>query len=325
MRLPRLANLLPGATIDRDDVDWCYRTLLGRPPESEDALSSHLGMRSFRDLVQSFTGSAEFARVRSPRRFKELPLPPVRIDFEADEAALQEILVRMRGTWQLLGRTRAHYSVMTSEAFLPEHLSQSIELFWESGDDEAAQAVAFAQAQGLVPSEVVCVEFGCGVGRVTGGLGRSFGTVHGCDISDSHLEEARERIQSLGLGNVQLHLCSETLLQPLPACDMLYSRIVLQHNPPPLMVHLVRLMLGALRPGGLAVFQLPTYAEGYAFALDQWLAAPAPQDMEMHCLPQECVLDTITEMGCRLVELREDNSAGDDRYISNLFVVRRPA
>jgi len=50
--------------------------------------------------------------------------------------------------------------------------------------------------------------------------------------------------------------------------------------------------------------------------------------MQMHCLPQARIFELITEEGCVLQELREDDRAGPrDFRLSNTFVVSkvRPA
>jgi hypothetical protein len=46
--------------VSREEVDWCYRLLLGRPPESEEALQSHRGCRRFEQLARAFIGSSEY-------------------------------------------------------------------------------------------------------------------------------------------------------------------------------------------------------------------------------------------------------------------------
>jgi SAM-dependent methyltransferase len=238
---------------------------------------------------------------------------------------LQATIERVRGTWTRLGADRPHFSVMTHEQFLPPNLPGSIDHFWASGDLEAAQVAGIVAGHGGVPGGKVCVEYGCGVGRVTGALARYFGHVHGIDISPGHLALASQRMTELGCSNVTLTLCPDTVVGLLPPCDVYYSRIVLQHNPPPLIHALLRAGMAALKPGGLAIFQVPTYAAGYNFNIDAWLAADAPQDMEMHCLPQPTIFQAIAEAGCVPLEVREDDSTGDGRYISNVFVVRRPA
>lgn len=49
-----------GWLVSREDVLWCYRNLLGREPESEAAVQSHLHFRSFRALVRHVVASPEY-------------------------------------------------------------------------------------------------------------------------------------------------------------------------------------------------------------------------------------------------------------------------
>lgn len=46
--------------VSRNDVIWCYRTLLGREPESEGVILSHINSNNFQDLVERFVHSPEF-------------------------------------------------------------------------------------------------------------------------------------------------------------------------------------------------------------------------------------------------------------------------
>ena len=48
-------------TVSREDIVWCYRTFLGREPESEVVIRSHAHNKCLRDLVQVFIRSPEFA------------------------------------------------------------------------------------------------------------------------------------------------------------------------------------------------------------------------------------------------------------------------
>lgn len=47
-------------SVSREEVIWCYRTLLGREPESEAGILANANSRSFRDLVECFVSSPEF-------------------------------------------------------------------------------------------------------------------------------------------------------------------------------------------------------------------------------------------------------------------------
>ena len=73
----------------------------------------------------------------------------------------------------------------------------------------------------------------------------------------------------------------------LERVDLVYSLIVLQHNPPPVIRLIVRAFLKALNPGGVAYFQVPTYRGGYRFSPGEYLENEAKKHvmMEMHVLP----------------------------------------
>ena len=102
------------------------------------------------------------------------------------------------------------------------------------------------------------------------------------------------------------HEIADDFRVALEPCDFFYSVIVLQHNPPPVIMELIRIALTALKPGGVAMFQVPTHINDYRFDLKEWLATDHALDMQMHCVPQEAVLNLITATGCYLLGLRED-------------------
>jgi hypothetical protein len=49
-----------GKAVTREQIVWCYRTLLGREPESEAAILAHTKAKSFQELVENFARSPEF-------------------------------------------------------------------------------------------------------------------------------------------------------------------------------------------------------------------------------------------------------------------------
>jgi hypothetical protein len=82
--------------------------------------------------------------------------------------------------------------------------------------------------------------------------------------------------------------------------------------------------LNALKPDGIAIFQVPTYAPGYSFRSDEYLSGPKHVDMEMHVIPQVEVFTLIAEATCALREVREDGAIGRvGQWISNTFVAKR--
>jgi hypothetical protein len=86
---------------------------------------------------------------------------------------------------------------------------------------------------------------------------------------------------------------------------------------------LIGAALRSLRAGGIAIFQVPTYQEGYSFRIKDYLAQPPTLDMEMHCIPQHVVFSLIAEEHCKILEVREDGWIGRGHSISNTFVVQR--
>lgn len=313
--------------VSRDDIVWCYRRLLGREPESEGAIRAYAGVRGFRKLVGRFVDSPEFAArgLGAGTHFSALDLPRIEVEDAATEAQLAAAIAIVKAAWSHLGEVKPHFSVITDPQYLPENLDGTIDRFWASGEGEAAAAQRVLERHGMTGlSGRVCVEYGCGVGRVTMGFARRFGQVHGYDISSGHLDLARRRADELGLANVSLHPCAEDVLADLEPCDLFYSKIVFQHNPPPIIARLIRKALAALKPGGIAIFQVPVYAAGYRFRVDEWLAAKHSLNMQMHCLPQQRIFELIAGEGCAPLEVREDNATGaPDKYVSNTFVVRR--
>ena len=65
-------------TVSREEVVWCYRTLLGREPESEEVILANAKSKDVKDLVENFVSSTEFvAKITAA----EIP-PPIVVEVE---------------------------------------------------------------------------------------------------------------------------------------------------------------------------------------------------------------------------------------------------
>ena len=315
-------------SVTRDEVIWAYRLLLGRYPESESAIQLHRQCANIEALRKNFMLSPEFSKILSSTKKSTFPLLPldvdkIEVDTTASDTQLIELIEKTKAIWTHLGISRPHFSVLTDPKFLPENLSGSINEFWASGEQEAERLEHILARHEYFPlATKTCVEYGCGVGRVTMSLARRFARVHGYDISPGHLSHAERRAEEEAIKNVSLHLCSETFLDALHECDVFYSEIVFQHNPPPVISRLIRNALHSLKFGGIAVFQVPTYQKGYRFETAEWLRTDHALEMQMHCLPQQNIFEIVAEENCRLLEVREDNrTSAPDQFISNTFVI----
>lgn len=322
-------------SVSKEDVVWCYQNLLGRDPESSEAVDVHLKTwPNFKQMILSFIASSEFL---APRPNVSLPvvspvmslLPPVlpklEIDVNASSRELGKCAAKIKAAWEHMGDEKAHFSVLSNDDYMPDKLDDSIDFFWRSGEIEAAQAIRALDLYGSGNlAKKVCVEYGCGVGRVTVNLAKHFKQVHAYDISRNHLEHALARAKEVAANNIEFHECANDFRVALERCDFFYSVIVLQHNPPPVIMELIRIALTALKPGGIAMFQVPTHINDYRFDLKVWLATDHAPDMQMHCVPQDAVLDLITKTNCCLLGLREDGCTGaPDKIISNTFFCQK--
>jgi SAM-dependent methyltransferase len=314
--------------VTQEDVAWCYRSILRREAESEAVLQRLATTVDFRELIIKFISSVEFQQRSKTPMPVPLDRPPMQVELDASPTELHRLKDRIREAWTHMGATRPHHSVLSGDNYLPKNIDQkAIASFMASGAREALiiNSILARHNFGLALSKT-CVEYGCGLGRVTIPIANMFKKVYAYDISPTHLISAEASAEDSGACNIEFRPISTETTKPLEECDFFYSRIVFQHNPPPIIRELIATSLRCLRPGGVAIFQVPTYATGYSFRVSDYLSKDQYLDMEMHCIPQSAVFSLIANAGCHLLEVDEDNAIGRfGSWISNTFVIRRPA
>jgi SAM-dependent methyltransferase len=248
------------------------------------------------------------------------------IQTEVGPAAAAELLARVEQCWQLLGTTAPHWSVLTAPQYEPSRIGETAGEFYATGRGDLELLKAAAERCGVtLPVSGSCFELGCGVGRITLWLARTFRHVIATDISASHLALAAEAVRQADLYNVELRQVNRLQsLDQLPSFDCFFSLIVLQHNPPPVMRLLLATILSRLAVGGIGFFQLPTELGNYGFDVASYLGRPpTPEQMETHALPHDVVLATLTRSGCELLEAREHDCVGTPGSLSMTFLVRK--
>jgi SAM-dependent methyltransferase len=322
-------------TVSREQIIWCYRVFLGREPESEESIATHQSVSSLKELRARFVGSAEFIRnwpklasphdSNAPDHPLPLDLPSIDVEVAGNTLEVAECIAKIRKTWVQLGTEKAHFSVVPENEYLPETLDATIEQFWQSGENECKRIERiFSRLRLPLTRNMTCVDYGCGVGRVTIPLATRFRKVLGYDISPTHLSHAKERARIVQASNVAFHTCSDFFVDQPERCDFYYSAGVYQHNPPVIIAQLLRNALAALSPAGTAIIQVPTYCVGYNFHLREWLAADYRADTQMHCLPQAAIFEIARDGKCEIVEVREDNTMNSRaRLISNTIILRK--
>jgi SAM-dependent methyltransferase len=317
--------------ISEHDVRIAYELLLGRPAENDKVVRDHVKTcRNMAALRKIFLQSHEFrASTGAILGVRPLDWPPQVVEVDAPPEAIKRLFKHVEANWSELGRLEPHWSVLTDERFKAASLfeSENITTFYRSGHHAVAIFEIMAKRAGIDLSTYQrAFELGCGVGRVTAVLAEKFASVCAADISAPHLKVASEQLRGRkGDGRVEwLHLKSPRDLLAVEPFDVFYSIIVLQHNPPPLIKLMLKSILSKLRSGGIAYFQVPTYALNYKFSTDDYLKkARADAKIEMHVLPQAQLWKILHDAKCELLEVREDTAAGDRFIISNTILARK--
>jgi SAM-dependent methyltransferase len=129
-----------------------------------------------------------------------------------------------------------------------------MESFFLTGEQEISVLVEQMGRLALPKCRKTAIDFGCGIGRLTRALRRTFPNSIGVDISEFMLEKAREL-------NPECRFIHSPDLTPFPdqSADLIYSYLVLQHQPSQARLrNLITDMVRVLAPGGLLVFQVPS-------------------------------------------------------------------
>jgi SAM-dependent methyltransferase len=335
--------------LTRSDVELAYRQLLGRVPKNPavlDRLAANVGTmeRLHHRLMQTTeyqkrndaAGSAASPpreeRARDARRGpgpRLLTAERAVIEHEVPPETLERLIAHVEGVWRSLGEVDPHWSVLTNDRYRAGSIAENKARFYASGERELKLFRHAAARNGIDLGGLKrCLEIGSGVGRITVWLATAFPEVVGCDISAPHLKLAEEEARARGLTNIGFRrVASLAEYASMPEFDAFFSVISLQHSPPPVQRHVLHTVLSRLRPGGVGYFQIPTQLLGYRFTAAEYLGdADSHEKMEMHCLPQSALFETIERAGCRVLEMRDDAHSRPAKLSNTLLVQKlRPA
>jgi 2-polyprenyl-3-methyl-5-hydroxy-6-metoxy-1,4-benzoquinol methylase len=322
--------------ITKDVVRIAYQLFLGREPENGDVVNNLIqNVHSLNELREQFLKSPEFIKqvdeffslnhTVSQRHPYHLPFIPVETEV-ANVSSLKEMFERAITTWESLGKSEPYWSVVTQPQYLSNDFEEHSEEFYRSGNYSCQLLITALRRNRINLVDLkVCLEVGCGVGRVTANLAENFKNVFASDISTTHLKVAQNYLNNVNIVNVQfLHWSCLDDIKETPEIDAIFSLITFQHNPPPLTLSIIEILLNKLRPGGVAFFQVPTYKTGYIFEINRYLNSEISNSMEMHFIPQRELFKIIQNSECICLEIREDEMIGDvANSLSNTFLIQK--
>jgi 2-polyprenyl-3-methyl-5-hydroxy-6-metoxy-1,4-benzoquinol methylase len=288
----------------------CYRLILGREPESQAAVDSHIAHPvGAADLVQRFLGSPEAI----DRFSRSIPRYHNHIEIDGSPRQLAALESHIEQVWRALGSEDPYWSVLTHERFRMTAMTPEAEdEFYKSGEGDVHRMFFECErAQIHLRRSGTVLDFGCGTGRLGEHLSRLFAHYVGVDISSSHLALAKGRLSSSDRGTVEFQLLPD-FLQRDQKFDVIISLIVLQHNPPPTIVRMLKKLIDSLSDGGVAYIQIPAGYPNYSFQLSRYLSNISRKEggMEMHAVPQHIVLDLAQNAGCRIIAVYPDGFPG---------------
>ncbi|WP_158742725.1 class I SAM-dependent methyltransferase [Acidisphaera sp. L21] len=319
------------APLTESDVDTAYRIFLGRPPEKAQTVANHLAKYKTKD---EFRRAVVTAKEFYDRNIVEIsryviataPISSVKnIDVNVSGEDRAALFKHVHDVWSKLGATDPHFSVLSTPKYKPDNIAANQQEFYDSGRGELEVVFRRLESLGLAPaSDGVALELGAGVGRVTRHLGDRFANVVGYDVSANHLALASSYVSEQAIANVEFRHLTSIDSASFPDHDFFYSRIVLQHNPPPIIAFLLDRVLARMNPNGVAVFQLMTARSGYTFDVKKYLSSMDQlDDQELHVLPQADVFRILRNRGLTCVEAARDSMLRGFDRTSMTFIAQK--
>lgn len=250
-------------------------------------------------------------------------------------------IFRLRMVWERLAREDPYWAVLTEPGKSGNRWQ--IDEFFRTGQSDVDRCLAMISAVYPDFPRQQALDFGCGVGRLSQALARSYGQVTGVDVATNMIELANRHLP-VGLPVTFVHNPASDLKRFADASfDLVFSLITLQHVPRELIPIYLREFVRLCRPQGVILFQLPVLVpsdqrERKRFSLypptmykriRRWtlhwfrrttgIGAP----MSMASLPETEIRALLAACGARVVATHDHPMTHDCRSL--YYVVRKGA
>ncbi len=165
-------------------------------------------------------------------------------------------LRNVRKSWDALGAEDPLWAVLTDDRYRGGKWDE--DAFFATGEEEIGAVVCDLDRLKKPIRRARCLDFGCGVGRLSRALAAHFETCDGVDIAPSMIAAARRLDRSGGRATFHVNDKPDLALFPSGTFDFVYCNIVLQHMPKDAARAYIAEFLRVLAPGGVAMFEIPS-------------------------------------------------------------------
>jgi len=217
----------------------------------------------------------------------------------------QDLLNHVGRNWEELAGDTPYFAVLTD----PTYKEGPNENFWISGQIVANHILSDLREAGMDCTGMSACELGAGVGRVLKAMSGACSSATGYDLSKKMVNLCRRNCPG-----TPCHVYQGSL--PSLSYDLVYSAIVLQHNPPALIKDLIKDMFQASRHAVWFQLPLPTGFEGEE--------KPEIPCIPMYGMTESDVVALGSECGFALVSSKPNNYAGPGMDGKQYLFARNP-
>jgi SAM-dependent methyltransferase len=157
--------------------------------------------------------------------------------------------------WEALAEADPLFGVLSDPS--KQHGRWDTDEFFESGRAHVRKWLDIVASLGVTYGHGTCLDFGCGVGRLTLPLSEQFDHTIGVDVARSMIAAARRHTPAGGRCDFRVNRDPDLRQFQSDAFDLVHSCLVLQHIAPDVSAHYIGEFLRVTRPGGIAMFQVP--------------------------------------------------------------------
>lgn len=178
-------------------------------------------------------------------------------------------LADVKSTYEKLGHEDPLYAVLSFRGRRRNRWDPAE--FFRTGEREIDEALRYVEGLGLRLSHKRALDFGCGVGRLSQALADHFEEVVGVDIAESMVETAYRYNKHGDRVRYLVNTADHLKLLSGDSFDFVYTNKTLQHIPPEVARQYIREFFRVLRPGGVALFQVPNGRPFAPGSLGAWV------------------------------------------------------